>query len=110
MIRVTNEEFVKKAEACAPKLYETVVKPVAIVDIVKTDGVYPEVREADSVENLAGHPLSRGDRLCLDFGDHQVGYVTLKLDFCGKSAGCTCIFQAEIWRNRKGDDRGLRRL
>ncbi|MEI3412818.1 MAG: hypothetical protein V8Q57_06215 [Blautia sp.] len=53
MIRVTNEEFVKKAEACAPKLYETVVKPVAIVDIVKTDGVYPEVKQKDSVENLS---------------------------------------------------------
>ena len=35
MIRVTNEDFVKKAENCAPKLYETVVRPVSIEDIVK---------------------------------------------------------------------------
>lgn len=41
MIRVTNEAFQEKAEACAPKLHETTVKPVALVDIVKTDGVYP---------------------------------------------------------------------
>ena len=25
MVRVTNDDFVKKAEACAPKLQETVV-------------------------------------------------------------------------------------
>ena len=37
MVRVTNEDFVKKAEACTPKLRETVVRPVSIVDIVKTD-------------------------------------------------------------------------
>ena len=36
MVRVTNDEFVKKAEACTPKLIETVVRPVAIVDIVKS--------------------------------------------------------------------------
>ena len=34
MVRVTNDEFVYKAEACTPKLIETVVRPVAIVDIV----------------------------------------------------------------------------
>ena len=43
MIRVTNEDFVKKAESCAPKLHETVVRPVSIVDIVKTENVYPDV-------------------------------------------------------------------
>ena len=96
MIRVTNEEFVKKAEVCAPKLYEKVVKPVAIVDIVKTDGVYPEVKEADSVENLASHPLSRGDRLCLDFGDHQVGYVTLKLASVGSPQDAPAFFRLKF--------------
>ena len=42
MVRVTNEDFVKKAEACTPKLRETVVRPVSIVDIVKTEDVYTE--------------------------------------------------------------------
>lgn len=45
MVRVTNEDFVKKAEACTPKLRETVVRPVSIVDIVKTEDVYPEVHK-----------------------------------------------------------------
>ena len=45
MVRVTNDEFVKKAEACTPKLIETVVRPVAIVDIVKTEEIFPEVHK-----------------------------------------------------------------
>ncbi len=57
MIRVTNEVFKEKAEACAPKLHEMTVKPAAIVDIVKTDGVYPEVTKKDTVENLSHYPL-----------------------------------------------------
>ena len=76
MVRITNDDFVKKAEACAPKLQETIVKPVSIVDIVKTENVYPDVVAKDSVENLSSYHLAKGDKLCLDFGDHQVGYVT----------------------------------
>ena len=38
MVRVTNEDFVKKAEACTPELLKTVVRPVSIVDIVKNRG------------------------------------------------------------------------
>ena len=43
MVRVTNDDFVKKAEACAPELIKTVVRPVSIVDIVKTEEVFPQV-------------------------------------------------------------------
>ena len=41
MVRVSNEEFLKKAADCAPQLKETLVRPVEIVDIRETDGVYP---------------------------------------------------------------------
>ena len=83
MVRVTNEDFVKKAEACAPKLLETVVRPVSIVDIVKTDDIYPEVHKKDEIANLSSYHLAKDDKICLDFGDHQVGYVTLKLNSVG---------------------------
>ena len=52
MVRVSNEEFLKKAADCAPQLKETLVRPVEIVDIRETDGVYPEVLHRDSVDNL----------------------------------------------------------
>ena len=60
MVRVTNDDFVKKAEACAPKLQETVVKPVSIVDVVKTENIYPDVVVKDSIENLSSYHLAKG--------------------------------------------------
>ena len=50
MVRVTNDIFVNKAEACVPELLKTVVRPVAIVDIVKTEDIYPKVQKADDIE------------------------------------------------------------
>ena len=98
MVRVTNDDFVKKAEACAPELIKTVVRPVSIVDIVKTEDIYPDVRKKDDIENLSTYHMAKGDRICLDFGDHS------ETEFCGKPAGCTGIFQTEIRGDRKRDD------
>nr|WP_294671329.1 cellobiose phosphorylase [uncultured Blautia sp.] len=96
MVRVTNDDFVKKAEACAPKLHETVVKPVSIVDIVKTQNVYPDVVLRDSIEHLSSYHLSKGDKLCMDFGDHQVGYVTLKLNSVGSPQDAPAFFRLKF--------------
>ncbi len=96
MVRVTNDEFVKKAEACTLKLRETIVKPVSIVDIVKTEGVYPQVNKRDSVENLSAYHLAKGDKICLDFGDHQVGYVTLKLNSVGSPQDAPAFFRLKF--------------
>lgn len=96
MVRVTNDDFVKKAEACAPKLHETVVKPVSIVDIVKTQNVYPDVVLRDSIEHLSSYHLSKGDKLCLDFGDHQVGFVTLKLASVGSPQDAPAFFRLKF--------------
>ena len=64
MVRVTNEDFVKKAEACTPELLKTVVRPVSIVDIVKTEEVYPEVHKKDDLQNP--------DRSCLPLQDDSL--------------------------------------
>ena len=96
MVRITNDDFVKKAEACAPKLQETVVKPVSIVDVVKTENIYPDVVVKDSIENLSSYHLAKGDKLCLDFGDHQVGYVTLKLASVGSPQDSPAFFRLKF--------------
>ena len=70
MVRQTNEEIVKKAEACTPKLREKVDRPVSIVDIVKTENVYPDVNKKDDIKNLSSYHLAKGDKICLDLGDH----------------------------------------
>ena len=96
MVRVTNEDFVKKAEACVPELLKTVVRPVTIVDIVKTEDIYPKVQKADDIENLSSYHLAKGDRICLDFGDHQVGYVTLKLNSVGSPQDSPAFFRLKF--------------
>ena len=84
MSRVTNEEFLKKAEACKPELREHRVYPMQIVEIVhKDDKTYPEAVARDEIDRLPEYHLKKGDRICLDFGDHQVGYITLYLAAVG---------------------------
>lgn len=68
------------------------MRPVEIVDIRETDGVYPEVLHRDSVDNMQNYHMKKGDKLCLDFGDHQVGYVTLKLASVGSPQDAPGIF------------------
>ena len=96
MVRVTNDAFVAKAEACAPKLLETVVRPVSIVDIVKTENVYPDVNKKDDIKNLSSYHLAKGDKICLDLGDHQVGYVTLKLNSVGSPQDAPAFFRLKF--------------
>ena len=96
MVRVTNDDFVKKAESCAQGLHETVVRPVSIVDIVKTEDVYPDVIQKDSIENLSSYHLAKGDKICLDFGDHQVGYMTLRLASVGSPQDAPAFFRLKF--------------
>lgn len=96
MVRVTNDEFVKKAEACTPKLIETVVRPVAIVDIVKTEEIFPEVHKRDEIENLSSCHLAKGDKNLPGFRRSSGRLCDSETEFRRKSAGCTGVFQTEI--------------
>lgn len=75
MKRVTNEEFIKKAKAAEPELIRKKVMPESLVWITGDQRAVPRA----GVEELKNIRLSKGDSVVLDFGDHQVGYVTLKL-------------------------------
>ncbi len=96
MVRVTNEKFIKKAEACKVKMIETIVHPECIVKIKSTEKVYPEVVKADDTANLSDYHLKKGDKLCLDFGDHQVGYITLKLSSVGSPQDAPAFFKLKF--------------
>ncbi len=56
-----NETFLNKAKSLFPKLIETKVSPV----------------------EYSREPMATGDSLLLDFGNHQTGYLNLKLGFTG---------------------------
>lgn len=79
MKRVTNEAFVEKARGLEPKLKEKRIKPVRLVSVGEDGKAVPraEIREMGSIA------LKKGDSMVLDFGDHQVGYISLKLRSLG---------------------------
>lgn len=79
MKRITNDVFVKKAIKLEPKLIEKQVKPIKIVSINKSGKVKPRAE----IDELELFPLKKGESIVLDFGDHQVGYVSLKLKSIG---------------------------
>lgn len=83
MVRITNKKFLKIAKECKPRLYRTIVYPQNIVEISKDEEKIPLVREIDTVEHMPDYHLKKGERLIIDFGHHQVGYVTLKLSSFG---------------------------
>ena len=74
MKHIVNEEFLRKAEALKPQLIEKVYEPQAMVQI--KDG---KVIEAFPISELAEQQLAKGDQVCLDFGNHYVGYLTLHI-------------------------------
>lgn len=72
-----NEGFLAKAQALAPRLIETPVRPVGTVELVPDGQDFAARRVEEGFER--SRPMGRDDRVCLDFGDHQVGYVSFTL-------------------------------
>lgn len=79
-----NEDFLDKAQALTPKLIETVVRPVSVADIVPQGRDF--IATAAERDFAGSRPMGRDDVLCLDFGDHQVGYVSFTLTPVGSPA------------------------
>ncbi|WP_123041791.1 family 78 glycoside hydrolase catalytic domain [Cohnella candidum] len=77
-----NPHFVLTAESLLPKLAEHTVTPVRLVEVVADPDAFQgwAVKDAGSADNLKERGFSKGDSFILDFGDHQVGYLTLSLD------------------------------
>lgn len=72
-----NEDFLARAQALAPVLLQTEVRPSGTVEIVPAGADYAARPAQESF--IRSRPMGRGDRLCLDFGDHQVGYLSFAL-------------------------------
>ena len=59
---IMNKRFLQIAESLTPKLIKTDIKPI---------------------EANYGRPLSAGDSVTFDFGNHYVGYVKFKFEYVG---------------------------
>lgn len=83
MKRRTVEEFVNKAQALDGPLLEKKYQPISLVTVEKNEEGNAVVASREDIAEMPQRLLRKGDSICMDFGDHHVGYVTLKL----KSAG-----------------------
>lgn len=79
-----NESFTAKAKALTPQLIETTVRPVRTVNIIPS--AHDFVAEEAEAGFTASRALGRNESVCLDFGDHQVGYVSFHLSPVGSPA------------------------
>ncbi|THF83245.1 alpha-L-rhamnosidase-related protein [Cohnella fermenti] len=76
-----DQAFVAKAERLTPTLRERRAEPVRIIEAeAERTALHGwKVRETGKAEALRTRALSKGDSFVVDFGDHQVGYLTFKL-------------------------------
>ncbi|MEH7084108.1 sugar hydrolase [Neobacillus drentensis] len=80
-IIIRNEKFIKTADQLKPKLNETIVKTASIVKMkADTDIIHGwKVETVAPGTFLADSEYGKNDSFVLDFGDHQVGYLSLKI-------------------------------
>ena len=78
MTEVKNQKLLDKALSLLPDLIETRVEVKQTVEIFKNDNIVIKI-----AEDYRNRMLKKGSRVCLDFGNHQVGYLTLKLGYRG---------------------------
>ena len=83
MKRKTVDAFVKKAVELDHDLIEKKTAPVSLVTIGRSEQGHGIVTEKTGIEEMPKRRLAKGDSICMDFGDHHVGYVTLKLNSAG---------------------------
>lgn len=74
-----NEKFLDKALHLLPALHETEVEVKQTVQIKKEQ----EKVTIFADQTYEQQQLKKGSRIYLDFGDHQVGYLHLKLGYTG---------------------------
>lgn len=72
----TNQDFLDKAAALEPVLNKRVIQPKRIVRVEELPSHECIVHETADAGTLSKQTFSKGDSMILDFGDHQVGYVS----------------------------------
>ena len=81
--KIANADFLNKADALKPVLLKKKRTPQSIVEIRKNNEGFGEIVTETDISTLSELRMSRGDKVCLDFGNHYVGYVTLHISYAG---------------------------
>lgn len=91
-----NQKFLDKAVSLLPKLYETrveVMETVVVSKDVKGNAVVQKAKDYSACV------LKKGDKVCLDFGDHQVGYFSVEFGSVGSHADAPVLLSVHFAEN-----------
>ena len=94
MKHLVNEAFLQKAAALKPQLVEKIHEPKAMVEIKKG-----KVVKSQSIDQLGQMQLGKGDKVCLDFGNHYVGYLTLHIHSEGEHPDAPLFMKFKFGEN-----------
>lgn len=91
-----NQEFLDKALSLLPKLNETKIEVKQTVNVVKNEKGNASVQQDT---DYAKRALKKGDKVCLDFGDHHVGYFSVELGSVGSHADAPVLVRIHFAEN-----------
>ncbi|MBP1965469.1 sugar hydrolase [Paenibacillus aceris] len=76
-----HQKFVEKAEKLVPDLHKTIVWPQSVIEVVVDEEAFQgwRTQPAGAVTDKLAQSFGKGESFILDFGDHQVGYVSLTI-------------------------------
>ncbi|OPH58085.1 sugar hydrolase [Paenibacillus ferrarius] len=80
-----HQYFVELAEKLTPDLYESIVLPRSVIEVVADEEAFQgwRTRQTGSIAALQTQSFGKDDSFILDFGDHQVGYISLSIKSVG---------------------------
>ncbi|WP_121613420.1 alpha-L-rhamnosidase-related protein [Mesobacillus foraminis] len=78
---IKNDHFIEQAEQLKPKLFETDVEPISIVEVKRDTNIIHgwKTEFVAPASSLAKYEYGKNDSFILDFGNHQVGYFSFHI-------------------------------
>ena len=77
---LANEKLLSRAEQLKPFLRHTIREPIGGFQLKER---YSPEKQEIVLRQLPHLSMGKGENLCLDFGEHLVGYLTLELSYTG---------------------------
>lgn len=91
-----NIMLLDQAAALLPQLHETTVEVARTVALNMDKNRRVQIEAA---EDYRKKRMKKGDELIIDFGDHQVGYLNLKLDYEGSHPDAPVLMRIHFAEN-----------
>lgn len=91
-----NKTLLKQALALLPQLNETTVEVARTVALNMDENRQVWIEAA---EDYREKRMKKGDEFIIDFGDHQVGYLNLKLDYEGSHPDAPVLMRIHFAEN-----------